>query len=36
MQNDILLESLTARECIQFAADFKLSGTPEFKAAKVE
>ena len=36
MQNDILLESLTARECIQFAADFKLSGTPEFKAAMVD
>ncbi|EAR87056.1 ABC transporter family protein (macronuclear) [Tetrahymena thermophila SB210] len=36
MQNDILLETLTAKECIKFAADFKLEGTEEYKQQKVD
>jgi len=35
MQNDVLLETLTAKECLQFAADFKLSGTEEHKRTRV-
>ncbi|KAL4475161.1 hypothetical protein ABPG74_001857 [Tetrahymena malaccensis] len=35
MQDDILVSSLTVRECIQFAADLKLSGTNEYKQQKV-
>lgn len=36
MQNDILLETMTARECIQFAADLKLTGSEEFKKQRVD
>jgi len=35
MQDDILLETLTVKECIAFAADFKVEGTKEEKADKV-
>jgi len=31
MQDDILVDTFTVRECIQFAADLKLTGTNEFK-----
>lgn len=31
MQNDILLETLTVRECLQFSADLKVGGPAEYK-----
>jgi len=32
MQNDILMEVLTVKECLQFSADLKLEGTQEYKS----
>ncbi|EAR84815.1 ABC transporter family protein (macronuclear) [Tetrahymena thermophila SB210] len=36
MQDDILPETLTVRECISFAADFKIKGSKEEKEKKVD
>ncbi|EAR86576.2 ABC-2 family transporter protein (macronuclear) [Tetrahymena thermophila SB210] len=36
MQDDILLEALTVKECFQFAANLKTTGTAEQKSKKVE
>ena len=35
MQNDVLLETMTVKECFQFAANLKTKGTEEQKEAKV-
>lgn len=36
MQNDILMEVLTVKECLQFSADLKLEGTQEYKMKKAK
>lgn len=36
MQDDILVETFTVRECVKFAADMKLGGTEQEKEEKVE
>jgi len=36
MQDDVLLETLTPHECLQFAANLRLSGTPEEREERVE
>ncbi|EAR86486.1 ABC transporter family protein (macronuclear) [Tetrahymena thermophila SB210] len=35
MQDDILLETMTVKECITFAANLRIGGTPEQKELKV-
>lgn len=35
MQDDVLLETLTPHECLQFAANLRLSGTPEEREERV-
>eukprot|EP00826_Nyctotherus_ovalis_P052896 TRINITY_DN678_c0_g1_i8.p1 TRINITY_DN678_c0_g1~~TRINITY_DN678_c0_g1_i8.p1 ORF type:complete len:598 (+),score=123.39 TRINITY_DN678_c0_g1_i8:364-2157(+) len=35
MQDDVLLETLTPHECLQFAANLRLSGTPEEREEQV-
>lgn len=36
MQDDVLLETLTPHECLQFAANLRLSGTPEEREERVQ
>lgn len=36
MQDDILLDTMTPRECLQFSANMRVHGTAEQKRAKVE
>lgn len=36
MQDDILLDTMTPRECLQFSANMRVHGTAEQKKAKVE
>jgi len=36
MQDDVLLETLSPHECLQFAANLRLSGTPEEREERVE
>ena len=36
MQDDILLDTMTPRECLQFSANMRVHGTAEHKKAKVE
>lgn len=31
MQDDVLLETMTVRECFQFAVNLRIKGTPEEK-----
>jgi len=36
MQDDVLLETMTVRECLEFAANLKTKGTEKDKEEKVE